>query len=92
MFVKALLPTAMPRGELTGMTWGQADFDGRTVTVGRAKADAGAGRQIPINPELLDVLKAHRSGSPSALEKAAQSISCSGRRVLASDPRGPPRR
>ena len=58
-FVKALLLTAMRCGELTGMTWAQVDFENRVMTVGRAKTDAGTGRQIPMNAELLEVMKDH---------------------------------
>ncbi len=50
-FVKALL--------LTGMRWGQVNFEQRIMTVGKAKTDAGTGRQIPMNQELLDVMKDH---------------------------------
>jgi integrase len=58
-FVKALLLTGMRCGELTGMCWGQVDFQNRVMTVGRAKTDAGTGRQIPMNSELLEVMKNH---------------------------------
>ena len=58
-FVKALLLTAMRCGELTGMRWEQVDFAQRVMTVGRTKTDAGTGRQIPMNQELLDVMKDH---------------------------------
>jgi integrase len=58
-FVKALLLTGMRCGELTGMRWEQVDLVQRVMTVGRAKTDAGTGRQIPMNQELLDVMKEH---------------------------------
>lgn len=58
-FVRILLLTAMRCGELTNMRWAQVDFENRIVTVGKAKTDAGTGRQIPMNPELFDVLKDH---------------------------------
>jgi len=58
-FVKALLLTCARCGELTGMTWGQVDLVNRVITVGKAKTNAGTGRQIPMNQELLDVMKAH---------------------------------
>jgi integrase len=41
------------------MCWAQVDFEHRVMTVGRAKTDAGTGRQIPMNQELLDVMKDH---------------------------------
>jgi integrase len=58
-FVKALLLTGMRSGELTGMSWGKVDLEKRVMTVGKAKTDAGTGRQIPMNLELLDLMKAH---------------------------------
>ena len=58
-FIKALLLTGMRCGELTGMTWGQVDLVNRVMTVGKAKTNAGTGRQIPMNGELLDVMKVH---------------------------------
>lgn len=41
------------------MRWGQVDFEHRIMTVGKAKTDADTGRQIPMNAELLDVMKDH---------------------------------
>ncbi|MGA3020310.1 MAG: site-specific integrase [Bryobacteraceae bacterium] len=58
-FVKALLLTCMRCGELTGMRWAQVDFAQRVMTVGKAKTDAGTGRQIPMNQELFEVMKDH---------------------------------
>jgi len=58
-FVKALLLTCMRCGELTGMRWAQVDFAQRVMTVGKAKTDAGTGRQIPMNAELLEVMTDH---------------------------------
>ena len=58
-FVKALLLTAMRCGELTEYAWAQVDFENRVMTVGKAKTDAGTGRQIPMNAELLEVMKDH---------------------------------
>lgn len=58
-FVKALLLTAMRCGELSLMRWEQVDFAQRVMTVGKAKTDAGTGRQIPMNQELFDVMTAH---------------------------------
>jgi len=53
------LLTGMRCGELTGMSWGQVDLAQRIMTVGLAKTATGTGRQIPMNPELLDVIKDH---------------------------------
>ena len=58
-FVKALLLTGMRCGELTRMRWEQVDFAQRVITVGKAKTDAGTGRQIPMNQDLLEVMKDH---------------------------------
>jgi integrase len=58
-FIRVLLLTAMRCGELLKMRWQQVDFENRTVTVGKAKTDAGTGRQIPMNQELFDALKDH---------------------------------
>jgi integrase len=58
-FVKTLLLTGMRCGELTSMGWSQVDLTQRLMTVGRAKTAAGTGRGIPMNQELLDVMKDH---------------------------------
>ncbi len=58
-FIRTLLLTGMRCGELTGMTWGQVDLERRIMTVGKAKTDAGTGRQIPMNQELFDLMKHH---------------------------------
>ena len=50
--------TAMRRGETLRLTWGQVDFERRIVTVGESKSDAGAGRQVPMNQDLFEVLSA----------------------------------
>jgi integrase len=49
----------MRAGEIASLRWGQMDFARRVVTVGRAKTASGTGRQIPMNPQLFGVLKAH---------------------------------
>ena len=58
-FVKGLLLTCMRSGEFTGMQWAQVDLAQRVMTVGKAKTSSGTGRQIPMNQELFDVMKAH---------------------------------
>ena len=57
--VQIALLTGMRSGEIFSLTWGQVDFHGRTLTVGRAKTASGTGRQIPMNDELLQVVSAH---------------------------------
>jgi integrase len=58
-FVKTLLLTAMRCGELSTMCREQVDFENRIITVGKAKTDAGTGRQIPMNEELFEIMTAH---------------------------------
>jgi integrase len=58
-FVRVALLTGMRSGEITGLTWAQIDFGRRIITVGRAKTASGTGRQIPMNPELFEVLTEH---------------------------------
>jgi integrase len=59
IIIRALLLTGMRSGELTGATWGQVDFEKRTLTVGRAKTSAGTGRQIPMNDDMFALLSMH---------------------------------
>ncbi len=58
-FIRALLLTAMRSGELANMTWAQVDFAKRLLTVGKAKTQAGTGRQSPMNNELFELLTEH---------------------------------
>jgi integrase len=37
--------------EIKTLSWGQINFDARTVKVGRAKSEAGEGRVVPLNIE-----------------------------------------
>ena len=57
--VRMGLLTGMRPGEVTKGQWVQVDFERRVVTVGEAKSEAGTGRQIPMNGELYELLKAH---------------------------------
>ncbi|MCX6590788.1 MAG: site-specific integrase [Acidobacteria bacterium] len=59
-FLRIALATGMRRGEILGLTWGQVDLEGSVLTVGRAKTVAGTGRRVPINSNLLEVLRMHR--------------------------------
>ncbi len=61
---RALLPavtlalhTGMRRGEIQALTWGQIDLEGRWLTVGHSKTDAGRGRAIPLNGNALRALE-----------------------------------
>lgn len=58
-FLRVALLTGMRAGEITSLTWGQVDFDSKTITVGRAKTSSGTGRLIPMNTQLFAVLSAH---------------------------------
>jgi integrase len=64
-FIKPALALAFNTGmrdaEIRTLTWDQVDFDKRILTVGKSKTDAGEGRTIPLNAELLLALKAHAS-------------------------------
>jgi len=58
-YVRLLLITAMRTDrEALNMLWRQVDFDNEWVTVGKSKTAAGEGRIIPMNEELLALLKA----------------------------------
>lgn len=59
VIIRVALLTAMRSGEITGLTWGQADLKTRIIRVGRAKTSAGTGREIPMNDELYAVLAEH---------------------------------
>jgi integrase len=59
-FIKPALALAFNAGmrdaEIRNLTWGQMDFEKRFLTVGKSKTDAGEGRTIPLNSELLVVM------------------------------------
>jgi integrase len=50
----------MRSGEIQQLTWGQIDLFNRLLRVGRAKTQAGSGRQIPLSDDLLPVLLSHQ--------------------------------
>ena len=50
------LNTSMRHSEILGLRWSQIDFAQRTLTVGRSKTAAGAGRLIPLNASAFQVL------------------------------------
>jgi integrase len=64
-FIKPALALAFNAGmrdaEIRSLTWGQIDLEKRFLTVGRSKTDAGEGRTIPLNSELISALSEHAS-------------------------------
>jgi integrase len=50
------LNTSMRHSEILNLRWSQIDFAQRTLTVGRSKTAAGAGRLIPLNTSAFDAL------------------------------------
>jgi integrase len=48
--VTLALHTALRKGEIRLLRWGQIDFDNRTLTVGDSKTEGGRGRVLPVNP------------------------------------------
>ena len=73
-FLQLSLLTGMRSGEVSGFTWGQVDLAKRWITVGRAKTSSGTGRQIPMNPELLDVLTVHAEWFTKRFGQSAPSL------------------
>ena len=62
--VVTALNTGMREGEIRMLRWNQVDFDTRTITVGKAKTDAGTGRPIPMNDRLTLALRAWANKFP----------------------------
>lgn len=60
------LNTAMRKDEIRLLRWSQIDFAKRTLTVGRSKTEAGAGRLIPLNASAFEALVRWASRFPSA--------------------------
>jgi integrase len=54
--VTLALNTALRKNEIRTLRWSQIDFEKRTVSVGRAKTQAGSGRVIPLNQPTFDAL------------------------------------
>ena len=47
----------MRYSEIRLLRWGQVDFGGHTITVGKSKTEAGTGRVIPLNERAFQVLQ-----------------------------------
>ena len=60
------LNTSMGRKEIRTLTWGQIDFEGRTVNVGKSKNKFRTGRMIPLNPAVFEALANWGGRYPSA--------------------------
>ena len=66
LIVEFLLKTGMRiTVEALETKWHQIDFDSGTVTVGESKTEAGAGRVIPLDDELLEQLKLRKQEQES---------------------------
>ena len=53
------LDAGMRDAEIRGLQWGRVDLERALVTVGKAKTEAGEGRTIPLNEDLLAALVEH---------------------------------
>jgi len=53
------LHTGMRDAEVRGLQWGRVDLERAIVTVGASKTEAGEGRTIPLNVDVLAALVAH---------------------------------
>lgn len=58
-FLKLALSTGMRSGEIADLQWERIDFKHGMLTVGKAKSEAGSGRQIPMNADLRATLETH---------------------------------
>jgi integrase len=57
-FIRIALLTMMRYGEIRTLRVGQLDWKARSLRVGRAKTQAGTGREIPMNADLVSTLSA----------------------------------
>ena len=60
------LNTSMGKKEIRTLTWGQVDFEDRTVTVGKSKNKFRTGRVIPLNPAAFEALVKWAGRFPTA--------------------------
>jgi len=61
LIVEFVLKTGMRITEVLSITWEQVDSDEGNVTVGESKTEAGAGRTIPVDNNLMERLTSLRS-------------------------------
>jgi integrase len=60
------LNTGLRRGELFGLQWGVVDLTAQRLTVRGASAKTGVTRHVPLNREVVEVLRAWRTCTPDA--------------------------
>jgi integrase len=58
-FIRIALLTGMRLGEIRRLRWTQIDLGKRLLTVGKAKTDAGSGREIPMSADLFSTFAEH---------------------------------
>ncbi len=58
------LNTGLRRGEIFKLTWGKVNFSTKILTVVGPKAKSGKTRHIPMNDEVINVLKAWKKQTP----------------------------
>lgn len=64
--VTLALHTTLRKDELCQLQWHQIDLMNRTLTVGRSKTEAGAGRVIPLNSDALKAVLEWQGQFPGA--------------------------
>jgi integrase len=64
------LNTGLRDSEIRNLQWKQIDFFKQLLTVGKSKTAEGAGRTVPMNSELVNVLANHAAWYEKALGKA----------------------
>ena len=69
--VAVALNTTLRRGEIQRLNWGRLDFLRNVLTVGKSKTPAGAGRTIPLNSELREILLGYRDWYQTAIAPAS---------------------
>jgi len=57
--IRLALLTGMRAEELTSLRWRQVNLEAKTITVGRAKTAAGAGRVIPMGATVYAAMQKH---------------------------------
>lgn len=80
------LHTAMRRNEIRILRWQQVDWERRSITVGRSKTEAGAGRLIPLNSNAFQGLVRWASRFPGVEPHHYVFPWCENRRVDLSRP------